>query len=329
MATTKFLYAFLLCSKLHFLLVRPAAAIQKVSVPREPLALADPVEANPDVDGDFWQLFPEGKVPGERPGTVGALRDGPPIPEDPVGQRCAPGEHTGRWVYNVTIPGMVARVVPMDQPNRTNVGIIVMPGGGYEFLAWTKEGLEIADWLNSIGISAFVLKYRVPERKWLGERKAAFMDGQRAVSLLRSKATSLGLDPTRIGTIGFSAGGHLSTVVSSMPVRTYFPIDEVDSVSSRPDFQMLVYSTGDPFHGEKPGPTFVAIAENDQCVDTRIILAYYMSLKIKGISAEMHMFPDGGHGYGSCRTYPDKWYEVCTWPSMAKTFIDHEVLHLN
>lgn len=318
---------------LQLLLVgRPAAALQKIAVPPAAAQLA-PVslsEEATDNDGGFWPLFPAGKVPGEIAGLYTPMKDGPPDPTDPIGNRCAPGERTGRWIYNVTVPGLVPRIVPKTAPNFKNAAVIVMPGGGYSFLAWTKEGLEIADWLNTIGISAFVLKYRVPQRPWLGITcQAAFQDAQRAVSLVRSKAKKLGLNASRIGSIGFSAGGHLSTVVNSEEKRLYTPLDEVDKLSPRYDFQLIVYGTGTFFRATpNVGPTFIAFSRNDQCTPFANTLAYYASLRISGLKNELHVFPDGGHGYGLCKEYPPQWYEVCTWPSLAQTFIEHQVLLL-
>src|SRR3954465_13263601 len=130
-----------------------------------------------------------------------------------------------------------------SEGKRNSTAVVICPGGGYSILAWDLEGTEIAEWLNSIGVTAAVLKYRVPRGEGDTENKLPLMDAQRSMSLVRSKASELGIDAKRIGILGFSAGGHLAgaTCLKSSQ-RQYDKIDTIDDVSNRPDFGVLIYA---------------------------------------------------------------------------------------
>src|SRR5206468_9683787 len=148
--------------------------------------------------------------------------------------------HPVQRVANVTRPTLT--VFKPSKDKDTGAAVLVCPGGGYNILAFDKEGTEVAEWLNSIGVSGVVLKYRVPRRKDLPKHQAPLQDAQRAVSLIRSHAGEWGIDAKRIGVLGFSAGGHLSATLSTnYDQRAYSPIDEADKVSCRPDFTVLIY----------------------------------------------------------------------------------------
>ncbi len=124
----------------------------------------------------------------------------------------------------------------------TGTAVVVCPGGGYSILAMDLEGTEVCRWLNDLGVTAVLLKYRVPARKGTPPHVAALQDAQRAVSLVRSRATDWGIKPKRIGMLGFSAGGHLTAATATHhDHRTYSAIDETDKISCRPDFAILVY----------------------------------------------------------------------------------------
>src|SRR5690349_7461810 len=124
----------------------------------------------------------------------------------------------------------------------TGVAVMVCPGGAYQILAMDLEGTEVCDWLNSIGVTGVLLKYRVPKRAGLEKHTAALQDAQRAMGLVRSKAKEWHLDPKRIGVLGFSAGGHLAAALSNnYGERTYPKVDEADAVSCRPDFAVVIY----------------------------------------------------------------------------------------
>ena len=182
--------------------------------------------------------------------------------------------------------------------------VIICPGGGYQILAYRKEGIEIAEWLNSIGVSAAVLKYRVP-----GNRAGALEDAKQAVRMARNHAKEWNIDSQRIGMLGFSAGGHLTAACSSSDVR--------------PDFSVLIY----PAYLYKEGsidlvdevavdsatpPAFIVQTRDDKKY-YRSTLAYAAALDEADVDFESHLFAKGGHGYGlrECGHPVGKWPELC------------------
>ena len=211
----------------------------------------------------------------------------------------------------------------------TGTSVIICPGGGYSILAYDLEGSEVCEWLNSIGVTGVLLKYRVPKRPGLEKHTAALQDAQRAVSLVRARATEWGLNPARIGILGFSAGGHLAAAASNnYGKRTYEPVDEADQASCRPDFACLIYpayltvkEAGDkvapelPVTGNTP-PTFLAMTEDDG-IRVESALFNYLALKQAKVPAEMHLYPTGGHGYG---LRPSE-HAVTTWPKRAEEWM--------
>jgi len=228
-------------------------------------------------------------------------------------------------------PGTVNRVTNVAEPSitwypakgrRPKTAVLVCPGGGYNILAWDLEGEEVAEWLNSIGISAAVLKYRVPKN-----REGALQDAQRALGLLRSNAEKWNLDPERIGVLGFSAGGHLSATLSNhWRTRSYPRMDEADAVSCRPDFTVLVYpayigtaefelSPDFTIDADVP-PAFIVQTQDDTKYFPSAI-AYNHELVKRGISSELHAFPTGGHGYG-LRPSP---YPVSGWTELCRDWL--------
>jgi acetyl esterase/lipase len=173
-----------------------------------------------------------------------------------------------------------------------------------------------------------VLKYRVPARKGLERHAAALQDGQRAMSLVRHQAKSRGFDPGRIGVLGFSAGGHLAALLCSGPAeRTYPAVDEADTVDFRPSFGLLIYpaylatKTNELAPPLKPTdrtpPTFLVQTEDDG-VRVESSLVYYQALKNAKVSAEMHLYPSGGHGYGLRPSAS----LVSTWPRRAEEWMN-------
>ena len=152
-----------------------------------------------------------------------------------------PGERPSTTrISNVSKPTITVYPAPADKV--TGASVLICPGGALRILAWDKEGAEVAEWLNSIGVTAFVLKYRVPTRQKQQRWLHGLQDCQRAMSLVRSRATEFKVDPKRIGILGFSAGGFLSAMTStSFDKRQYDAIDDADKASSRPDFAVLVY----------------------------------------------------------------------------------------
>lgn len=208
--------------------------------------------------------------------------------------------------------------------NRKDAAVIIAPGGGFRFLSWNKEGTEIAKWLNSLGISAFVLKYRVPCNTMETAMKA-LIDSQRAISLVRSK--NLGFK--KIGFAGFSAGGFLAASVSSFPMKVYAPVDEVDKESGAVDFAVLVYAAGKDgtaMPAQAPA-TFIAIAKDDPCVKVDMAEEYYGKLRKYSPEHELHVFGGGHHGYGDCQLYVtgNEWQPVCAWTLDAQLFMEHQI----
>ncbi len=252
------------------------------------------------------------KPPGEK-GEVGAEKV---LPD-------RPGARKVKRITNVTMP-----TITIYRPKKsidTGTSVVICPGGGYSILAWDLEGTEVANWLNSIGVTGIVLKYRVPRRPDAPRPtppKQPLMDAQRAVSLVRSHAKEWGLNPERIGILGFSAGGHLSAhTATNFDKRAYKPIDDVDQASCRPDFVVLVYpayltSKKDRTKlnpeirvSDKTPPMFFAHAGNDPiAADNSIQL--YLALKKAKVPAELHVYTQGGHGFGlrksdlPCSTWP-------------------------
>jgi len=196
--------------------------------------------------------------------------------------------------------------------------VLVAPGGGYSILAWEHEGTQVAEWLNSLGVTVVLLKYRVPKRA--DNSLAAAQDAQRAMSLVRSKAAEWKIDPMRIGMLGFSAGGHLTVWTSTnSDKRSYDAIDETDKVSCKPDFSVMIYPGGllekdgtmkPEINITKDTPaSFVAVAYDDKgCFDSCMSLV--KALKANNVSAELHVYSSGGHGFGMKPS--DK--PFATWP---------------
>lgn len=205
-------------------------------------------------------------------------------------------------VTNISRPTLtIFRVAQEDA--KPAPAVIVCPGGGYSYVVVDKEGYAIAAWLNENGFTALVLKYRVPNN-----RDGALQDVQRAISLARARSGEWGIDPARVGVMGFSAGGNLAAKASTrFNVRSYPEIDESDKKDCRPDFAMLVYPAYlDDKNGRlapdlnlkaKIPPTFIVHTEDDKThvVGSRI---YHAKLSEAGIAHEFKLYPTGGHGYG-------------------------------
>lgn len=211
----------------------------------------------------------------------------------------------------------------------SGAAVLVFPGGSYQILAIDMEGTEVCEWLNSIGITGVLVRYRVPARADRPRYAAALQDGQRAVSLTRHHAGEWRLDPKRIGVLGFSAGGHLAAATSTnFENRTYAPLDDADRDSSRPDFAILIYpaylaarNTAGTLSAEltvtpNTPPSFLVQTEDDP-VRVENSLFYYKALKDAKVPAEMHLFSNGGHGYGLRATGSS----VSTWPQSAERWL--------
>jgi acetyl esterase/lipase len=215
-----------------------------------------------------------------------------------------------RMITNVTKPTIT--IYRPAKEKDTGAAVLICPGGGYWNLFWELEGEEVATWLNSIGVTGIILKYRVPRRpdEPKGEpARRPLQDAQRAVSLVRSKAKDWGIDPKRIGMIGFSAGGHLAIATATrFEKRTYEPIDDIDKISCRPDFAIGAYS-GYLKHKEKdelaPGlsvpkttpPIFLVHGEADIISTPEHSIFMYVALKRAGIPAELHLYAGAAHDF--------------------------------
>jgi acetyl esterase/lipase len=266
-------------------------------------------------------LWP-GSVPGDH-GPIGPERVRAPS-EAPT--------KDAKWITNVKNPTIT--LFRPAREKRTGTAVIVCPGGGYWNLAWDLEGEEVASWLNTIGVTAVVLKYRVPRRPGQPEPLPApgpLLDAQRAVSLVRHRAADWGINPQRIGILGFSAGGHLAVATATQfDQRGYEAIDEIDKVSCRPDFAAAIYpgyfiqqqpagvetnkDTLAPYMRIPKGtpPIFLVHATDDKVAGAENSAVLYLALKRANVPVELHVYGQGGHGFGvrksssPCSTWPDR-----------------------
>ena len=213
--------------------------------------------------------------------------------------------------------------------NNTGAAVVVFPGGGYNILAIDLEGTEVCDWLTAAGINCVLLKYRVPGTGPYPKSPAALQDAQRALGLVRQHAAEWGIDPKRIGVLGFSAGAHLAAALSThYDKRLYDPIDAADQLSCRPDFAVIVYPgylalaeknfapNADINPTAQTPPTFIVQAEDDP-VHVENAVVYFLALKNAHVPAELHIYAQGGHGYGLRRTA----LPVTTWPQAVEVWL--------
>lgn len=227
---------------------------------------------------------------------------------------------------NVSTPTLA---VYAPKGSNTGAAVVVFPGGGYHILAIDLEGTEVCDWLNTAGITCVLLKYRVPDTGPYPKSNAALQDAQRALGIVRSHAAEWHIDPKRIGVLGFSAGAHLAAALSThFEQRLYDPIDAADQLSCRPDFAVIVYpgylalqdenfapNHDIPVSGKTP-PSFIVQAEDDG-VHVENATVYFLALKNAKVPAELHVYAEGGHGYGLRRTA----LPVTAWPQLVETWL--------
>ncbi len=217
------------------------------------------------------------------------------------------------------------------RPKGKNAGaaIVVFPGGGYKILAIDLEGTEVCDWLTASGITCVLLKYRVPDTGPYPKSPAALQDAQRAVGIVRSRAAEWHIDQQKIGVLGFSAGAHLAAALSThFEKRLYDAVDAADQGACRPDFAVIVYpgylalaeqnfaNNPDITVMDRTPPSFIVMAEDDP-VHVENATAYFLMLKNAKIPAELHIYAEGGHGYGLRRTA----LPVTTWPQSVETWL--------
>ena len=235
------------------------------------------------------------------------------------------------WVWNVTRPTVT---IYRARGRNTGAAMLVFPGGGYQGLAIDLEGTEVCDWLTPHAVTCAVLKYRVP---WSGPHwdeackcqtvpkvPMALQDAQRAMVILRRRAAEFGIDPHKIGVVGFSAGGHLVADVSNADKLSYAPVDAADRLDTRPNFGVALY----PGHmwadegvklarwdriSPKAPPQFIVAAEDDPVDDVHNSITYFFALQEAKIPAEMHIYAHGGHAFG---LRPSD-QPITHWPDLA------------
>jgi acetyl esterase/lipase len=259
------------------------------------------------------------------PGAVPGEADFKPPAANPKAK--APKDDGTIRVALVTEPTITLFRAPAGKANGT--AVLVCPGGAYNILAFNKEGTEIAEWLNSIGVTAAVLKYRVPRRSNETPHAAPLQDAQRGLRLMRQHAAEWGINPKSVGILGFSAGGHLTVMAGTHWGETTYPKqDAADELSCRPDFLIPIYPA---YLGDErtPGPlsplvrvtketppTFCAVTSDDALRGMNAALLY-VELKKAGVPAELHVYTRGGHGYGM---RPSE-NPVHTWPQRCEEWM--------
>lgn len=262
--------------------------------------------------------------PGEAPGEVKA--NGPEADTSKPNEGLVAGKPLIR-LGNVTKAQIHVFLPPKEKANGT--AVVVCPGGGFHILAWDLEGTEVAEWLNSIGVAAIVLKYRVPTAALKPSWLTPVMDGQRALSLVRSHAQEWGINANRIGILGFSAGGHLAARCAlEFADRKYSAVDDADKLSCRPDFAVLTYAayaydskTGqlaEDVKVPKETPPLFFVHAYDDPVSPLNSLLLAAEAKKAGIPAEVHLYDTGGHGYG---LRPQAQFPVTSWPKRCEEWM--------
>jgi acetyl esterase/lipase len=254
-------------------------------------------------------------------------------------------ETSGGFIKGVTIPKLEIYLPENDKAN--GCAIIVVPGGGYSGLTYQGEGVRTAKELAKTGITAFVLKYRLPDDSIMIDKKIGpLQDAQQALKTIRENASKWGIDPARVGLMGFSAGGHLASIVATRFQETF--IDNKEGTSLRPDFLILVYPVTsmqdnlthmdsrnallgknpskdliDKYSSElqvteKTPPSYITQAGDDRLVDVDNSIVFYESLRHKKVPAEMHLYPRGGHGFVMSKP-ADEWISpIILWMKNSK-----------
>lgn len=304
-----------------------AAALLAVAPPAR-ADVAPPLPAVGDEPHDVIALWPKAPPGGKPAGLTEA-----------VAERENPFRLRDRAVTGITRPTL--SVFPARQPNGS--AVLIIPGGGYTRVVVDKEGFETARLLAGHGITAFVLRYRLPADGWTGGADTPLQDAQRAMRLVRAQAKRYGFKAGRVGLMGFSAGGHLSiTLTNRFDAKTYNRTDKADELSARPDFAAYIYpvvTMGEGAHmgsrekllGAAPSPeriaaysaerhvaprnppAFIVHAADDDTVPVENSLKLFAALKATKVPCEMHIFESGGHGFG-LRGIAGK--PVAAWPEL-------------
>ncbi len=264
-----------------------------------------------------------------------------------VDERSTDALVTDRAVYGISRPRMA--VFRPDQPN--GAAVLLTPGGGYRWVVVDKEGYEMARWLAARGFTAFVLFYRLPGEGWASGADTPLADAQRAMRLIRHRAREFALSPERVAAMGFSAGGHVcADLAARFAAKVYAPVDDADKLSAKPVCAAPIYPvvsmdpaiahagsrklllgaapTAEQEMAHTPDrnvptdapPHFLLHAEDDDAVPVENSLRLHAALKAKGVPVEMHLFANGGHGFGLRKTVGkpvEVWPEL--WRAWART----------
>ena len=271
------------------------------------LAACDAYAAEPTVL-DLWPGKPPGETKELPPETDIAKETDKPV-----------GDRRIQKITNVSKPTLA--IYRPEKASDTGAAVIVCPGGGHRILAYDHEGTEVAEWLAKNGVTGIVLKYRVPARDENKRWQAAVQDAQRAIRVVRDKAGEWGIDPKRIGILGFSAGGETAGLAAILHAQSqYEAVDKADKVSARPDFAVLIYPGGlvdrsntklrEHVKPDKETPPMFLAHAFDDPVDPRNSILLATELKAVGVSCELHVYATGGHGYGMRNTG----HPVNAWP---------------
>ncbi len=260
-------------------------------------------------------------------------------PEPHADAAAAPERDTTTAKDNLIAGARVQRITNVSSPtiavyrapagHNSGAAVLVFPGGGYRILAYDLEGTEVCQWLNAAGITCVLLKYRVPGAGPFPAHTEDLADAQRAVRMVRQHGAEWAIQVDRVGVLGFSAGGHLAAVLGSHAKEAVYPSgDAADALSAAPNFTVLIYPGGlvhakegaqlgaEVQPGPETPPTFLVQAEDDP-VRVENTTSYYAALKQAKVPAEMHIYAQGGHGYGLRSTA----MSVTNWPQLALTWL--------
>ncbi|MEK9772296.1 MAG: alpha/beta hydrolase [Opitutae bacterium] len=273
------------------------------------LSLAFSLGLNAQKEESLWSDMPPGDIDGE-------------VGEEKVEVRGV------KRVSNVTEPTITYYL--SDSPQATGTTVLVCPGGAYNILAIEHEGGDVCQWLNEIGVHAVLLKYRVPRRKNREPHAAPLQDAQRAMGLVRQAGENWEVPLTKLGVLGFSAGGNLAVMTAtSFQQRTYKKVDSADELSCRPDFAMPIYPAylldeknqkrlAPHINITKDCPPFFFAHTGDDHIPAEGSVLTYLSLEKAGVVGnELHIYSFGGHGYG---LRPSK-HSVSQWPKRAQSWL--------
>ena len=287
---------------------------------------------------DRIELWPDGVAPGSEDSPARYT----------ISERSSDVFWPHRVVSGITRPSLTAYLA--GQPN--GCAVIVAPGGGYECIALDVEAAEMAVWLNPLGVSVFVMHYRLPAEGHAAGNAGAdapLADAQRALRVVRGNASQWGIDPQRVGFLGCSAGGHVGALLATQHARlTYAPVDAADRLSARPDFLILLYpvismsdalayagsrrnllgtaptqAAIDAYSAElhvdaDTSPAFIVVAEDDPAVPPQNAVVFHEALRRCGVAGELHAYAAGGHGFGirEARLPP-----LSDWPRRAADWL--------